>query len=246
MIWSKKPKEEIEFPQSIVVGDAQYLISVIFSKKKSSSVSIKENKLVFRLSSYLSANKAQQHFKQLLEKVVKKIEKTPQRFMGEKTIEDVLENGGFYFAQEFYKLEYAKSRAIKLIDNIFYVNPDSSKENIDKAIKKLLCRKYEHRLYDYVKELNKETYNYTIKGFSLKCVNSKWGHCSHDNKIMLNLKLLNADREIMDYVIFHEISHIKHKNHSKGFWDEVERFCLNYSEMRKRLKINPPQIYDIR
>ena len=92
-------------------------------------------------------------------------------------------------------------------------------------------------------ELNLETYNYKIMGFHINNVNSKWGHCTHDNKIMLNLKLLNAPKEILNYVIFHEISHIKHKNHSSDFWTEVTRFCPNYKNLRRYLKENPPHLF---
>ena len=72
---------------------------------------------------------------------------------------------------------------------------------------------------------------------------SKWGHCTHDDSIMLNLKLLNAEIEILNYVIYHELSHIKHKNHSSNFWAEVEKFCPNYKLLRKKLKNNPPGLF---
>jgi len=87
---------------------------------------------------------------------------------------------------------------------------------------------------------------FKIKGFELKNLNSKWGHCTFDNKIMLNLKLLNAPKEVLDYVIYHELSHIKHKNHSRNFWNEVSIFCKNHKVLRKVLKDESPKIFSLK
>ena len=44
--------------------------------------------------------------------------------------------------------------------------------------------------------------------------------------------------EVIDYVIIHELCHIKHHNHSKDFWDEVEKYMPEYKTHRKWLKDN--------
>ena len=90
---------------------------------------------------------------------------------------------------------------------------------------------------------NRETFNYKIGHVVLKTVNSKWGHCTSKNKIMINLKLLNGNRHILDYVIIHELSHVKHKNHSVEFWKNVEKFCRDHKIKRKELKEDPPKIF---
>ncbi len=65
---------------------------------------------------------------------------------------------------------------------------------------------------------------------------SRWGSCSHDNTINLNLNLLKFPASVIEYVVIHELSHIKHKNHSKKFWDLVEKYCPEYKECEKKLK----------
>lgn len=236
-----KPKEVV-FPDEINIQDNSYEMEVVFSKKKNSSVQVKDNKLIFRLSTYLSKKKANEHFNELLKNIAEKIKKSPKK--QKKQFKEVLELGEFTFSNTLYKLEHThKIRGVKLIDNTFYINPHTKLENIEKHILKLLTSTYLGRLKEYVSVLNEQTYNYGIKDFQLKLLNSKWGHCTHDNIIMLNLKLLNADPEIMNYVIFHELAHIKVKNHSVTFWREVERFCPNYKVLRKALKGNPPEVY---
>ena len=240
MFFSKK---KLEFPTQIGINNQNFQIEVLFSKKKSSSVVIKENTLIFKLSSYLSNSQRESHFKELLLKISKKIEKSP--FKKIISIKEVLNLGYFIFAGEKYFLEYTKNIGVRLKENTFQINAKTKLEIIEKKIIKLLCVRYTQRLKNYVEAKNLETYNYTINGFELKNLNSKWGHCTHDNKIMLNLRLLNIDSKVLDYVIFHEISHIKVKNHSKRFWDEVSRFCLDYKIYRKVLKEKPPVIFNL-
>ncbi|MDV0447107.1 hypothetical protein MsAg5_09810 [Methanosarcinaceae archaeon Ag5] len=66
----------------------------------------------------------------------------------------------------------------------------------------------------------------------------KWGCCSSDNEIRLNWTLIQADTPIIDYIIVHELCHIRHKNHSADFWNLVETIDPNYKEKQKWLKDN--------
>jgi predicted metal-dependent hydrolase len=50
-----------------------------------------------------------------------------------------------------------------------------------------------------------------------------WGSCSPDNKISLNFKLIVAPIQVVDYVLIHELAHIRHKDHSSKFWALVEQ-----------------------
>ena len=239
----KNKSQELVFPKSIEINNINYVIEVLFIKKKNSSVSIKENKIVFRLASNLNNKKANEHFSYLLKKIYQKIERRPsQSLIG---INDVLERGYFNFADQRYNLEYTTTltRSVKLVENTFYIHPKCKSENIEKHIVYQLSIRYNERVKNYVYQKNKQTYNFSIKDIIIKNVSSKWGHCTHDNLIMLNLKLLNAKQEILDYVIIHELAHIKHKNHSTKYWNEVEKYCPNYKKLRKMLKDNPPQLY---
>lgn len=235
-------KNDLVFPEDIDIAGNNYKIKVVLSDKKNSSVSVRDNLLSFKLSKYISAQKTNEHFNELLKKIVKKIEKTPQKF-SKKTFDNIFEKGSFEYANEKYYIEQVSSRGIKLYNNTFYVNSKLKTETIEKTIIKILIDKYYERLKNYLEALNLQTYNYPINGFELKSLTSKWGHCTHDNKILLNAKLLNARKEVLDYVIFHELSHVKVKNHSSRFWAEVQRFCPQYPKIRKELKNNPPEMF---
>ncbi len=71
---------------------------------------------------------------------------------------------------------------------------------------------------------------------SIKSLKSKRGSCSHNQKIVLNLKLIHLPLQFLEYVIIHEVCHLKEKNHSHRFWKLVWDFCPEYKEIRKGLK----------
>ena len=68
--------------------------------------------------------------------------------------------------------------------------------------------------------------------------NKRWGSCSGKNSINFSYNLIMAPVEIIDYVIVHELIHIEEKNHSKKFWQKVEKVIPDYKARRKWLKEN--------
>lgn len=72
---------------------------------------------------------------------------------------------------------------------------------------------------------------------------SRWGSCSHDGVISLCWRLIFAPPEVFNYVIAHELAHLKEMNHSKAFWDEVKRICPDYKFHYKWLKTNGAKLH---
>lgn len=65
---------------------------------------------------------------------------------------------------------------------------------------------------------------------------TRWGSCSSRGNLNFNYRLFFLPEELMDYVIIHELAHRKHMNHSVDFWKEVERYCPQYRDRRKKLR----------
>ena len=73
---------------------------------------------------------------------------------------------------------------------------------------------------------------------SVSSARTRWGSCSGKNAIRYSFRLLYAPKDVIEYVVVHELAHVKYKNHSKLFWREVERLCPDYKNRRKWLKQN--------
>ena len=69
-----------------------------------------------------------------------------------------------------------------------------------------------------------------------------WGSCSKNGNISINCLIMLMPDEVIDYIIVHELCHLKEMNHSKSFWREVERIIPDYNRWQNWLKENGSQI----
>ncbi len=115
-------------------------------------------------------------------------------------------------------------------------NENRKKAFIDpfQAIDRADARK---RLTDRLYHLAKE-HGFTCNNVSIREQKTRWGSCSHKNNISLNLKLVLLPKELIDYVMLHELVHTRIHNHSKRFWAELDRYTGNGKVMARRLRIN--------
>lgn len=122
-----------------------------------------------------------------------------------------------------------------------YISPGLSDESRKETIKEALIKWYEQHFSEIVKERLKN-YSLQLEAAPCKVVikNQKtmWGSCSQKGNINLNWRLVMAPVEIIDYVIVHELCHLKVMNHSKDFWNLVASVLPNCEKSRKWLKAN--------
>jgi predicted metal-dependent hydrolase len=76
------------------------------------------------------------------------------------------------------------------------------------------------------------------KGIRLMTARTQWGSCSPDNRLSFNWKLIMAGDAFIDYVVAHELLHIKEKNHSPRFWGALGSFMPDYRERKAWLDEN--------
>lgn len=80
----------------------------------------------------------------------------------------------------------------------------------------------------------------TIRRWRLSSAATRWGSCSSDGSIMLNWRLIHLDHAVIDYVIVHEIAHLREMNHSKHFWREVGNMLPGFEQARNALRQHDP------
>lgn len=85
---------------------------------------------------------------------------------------------------------------------------------------------YTHRLHLFPREIR------------ITNARSRWGSCSHDNRLSFSWRIILAPLAVIDYILIHELAHIKEKNHSERFWKFLESILPDYRTPRLWLKRN--------
>ncbi len=113
-------------------------------------------------------------------------------------------------------------------------------ENVEKTeISGDFDREIKQILIDYITPLVDEYSErlwYKYKSIRVWKAKTKRWSCSFDQKLMFNINLVHLPTKYIKYVAVHEVCHLKHKNHSKEFWAEVEKFLPDYKETKRELK----------
>lgn len=81
-----------------------------------------------------------------------------------------------------------------------------------------------------------ELHGIKVGKIAIRNQKSRWGSCSKKGNLNFNYKLVFLSPELRDYVIVHEICHIKEFNHGEGFWSLVAEAVPDHRELRKQLK----------
>jgi hypothetical protein len=74
------------------------------------------------------------------------------------------------------------------------------------------------------------------RALRIKEQKTRWGSCSAQGNINLNWKVIMAPDVVIDYLIIHELAHLKYLNHSRDFWNLVSEYVKDYKQLRKWLK----------
>lgn len=80
-----------------------------------------------------------------------------------------------------------------------------------------------------------------LHGWGLSSAHQRWGACSHRRTIRLNWRLIQFEPALIDYVVAHEVAHLRHMNHGAAFWQQVEQLYPDYRKARALLSNHCPQ-----
>ena len=75
-----------------------------------------------------------------------------------------------------------------------------------------------------------------VRRITIRNQRSRWGSCSRRGTISLNWRLVQTPPFVRDYLVLHELAHLREMNHSRRFWDEVARLCPDYGEAERWLR----------
>lgn len=110
-------------------------------------------------------------------------------------------------------------------------NPQSCKN----ALRRWLARKTREHIVPWLFRLAEER-EIELGNVLVRSQRTRWASCSSKRTISLNLRLVCLPEELVRYVLFHELAHCRHMNHSRTFWDEVRSFEPNFERLDAELR----------
>ena len=129
--------------------------------------------------------------------------------------------------------ENVKSYLIDKENKLLLVNKDNQLVAIKKFYKKMATQIFGKRV-EYFGSL----LNLSYKRISIKDQSTRWGSCSNNKVLSFSWRAVIAPSEVIDYLVLHEVCHLKHMDHSVNFWGLVSSVMPNYEKYDKWLKLH--------
>lgn len=219
--------------RKIVLKDIEIEYSIIFKNKKNISIKI-DNKM--NILVYSPKGIAYEYLDKLI------IEKSKWIIKSMENIEkgNLVEEDRVILLGKYYETIIKKSNI-----NRVFIEKDKviiNTVSLEKTYtRKLIVDWYKKIATDIIGARAMEVSNkISIKPSKIIIKNQKsiWGSCNSKKEIRLNWRLVLMPYAVMEYIIIHELCHIKHMNHSKEFWSLVNYYCNDYKKSKIWLKEN--------
>ena len=143
---------------------------------------------------------------------------------------------GFLYLGRTYRLRIVEQQIKPLVlkDGYFYLRTDVLNKAFD-IFKEFYRDKGQSKLRERV-DYYKNKMGVSPGEIRVMELQNRWASCSGKQNLNFHWKCLMAPLRIIDYVVVHELAHMKHKNHTDAFWGEVDKVMHDYSERIAWLK----------
>ncbi len=142
------------------------------------------------------------------------------------------EGNKFALLGKFYPLHL--SSRLKIFDGERFIIPRGSHLAMQNDLISLYCEIAEKYLMKRACAMENLT-GLHAERYRISSADRRWGSCNSRRVIALSWKLIQCPPGTIDYVIIHELAHLKELNHSAKFWKIVSSFCPDYLDLRRRL-----------
>lgn len=232
------------------INGKKYFIEMILSKNKTATARVKEGKIIIKIPNRWPESEKSKALEKLKARMFKAMERNPSRF---EQVEISFNDGqqlallGNTFNINIQNSKGRRSTA-RLIENNIKIrlaeglNDEETKKRVRILIRKAISKSLLPVLTSRVQSINERHFNFQFKSIRIKEMTSRWGSCSSSGCINLSFYLLFAPEEVLDYVIIHELAHIRVRNHGGEFWNLVGSAMPDYLEKRKWLNKNASKI----
>ncbi len=149
--------------------------------------------------------------------------------------EKIPQNEIIKFVEE--KQNWIKKHLVQMYFKAEEIKKQKKEPALTNADIEKLCQKALSVIPDKVKYYA-EIMGVTYGRITIRNQKTRWGSCSSKGNLNFNCLLMLMPDKVLDYVVVHELCHLKQMNHSKKFWKEVERYMPDYKNYKKWLNEN--------
>ena len=207
---------------------------IIRSRRRTISLVItKEPALVIRAPFRISEDYIRDLVNRKMSWIQKKLAEMAKR---PKSGKQFINGENFLFLGNKYTLQFTDNlNKIQILDKLYI--PEKFKTNARKKLIDWYKLQAQEIIIDRTKLLT-EKLNFKPSSVRISGAIRRWGSCNSRRRLNFSWRLIMAPKEVIDYVIIHELAHLKHLNHSNAFWTEVKAILPDYKERVKWLKQN--------
>lgn len=206
------------------LDDIYYDVKVVKKNNKNSYIRVKEDKTILVTTSFLVSKG---YIKDLLDRNQKYL----REMINKRNIEQEKRNSFFFLGVEYDIIMVPTYSETIILNGKIYTR---SMKDLTKWYKKQIDNIFNERLNAVY---NKFEENIPYPKLKIRTMKTRWGVCNkRDDSITINANLIRETIDKLDYVIVHELSHFIHFNHSRSFWNCVEKYAPNYKKIRKALR----------
>lgn len=230
----------------IFINEKHYKVNIFYENRNNSRVSITKTGVNIRIPKQLVKHEQEAQIARFIawaKQTITEKEISFEAIQNEFKDGDVLK---LYDAEIAIEIQEVKSNVIsgklnekklclKIPENL---DAELKAANISKLMSKLVAKSYKARIVNKLLSFNEKFKLGTINQVRLKNNSTNWGSCSSKNNINVSVRLLLAPEFAVDYVLIHELCHLKHRNHSRDFWNLVASCCPEYMKAEEWLKKN--------
>lgn len=212
------------------------MVKIIKQKRKTLSLKVDNDwQVIVKVPNYASKKNILDFLEKYKDWILEKqelVSKNTQKF-------EIWEK--FLFFWEYFELKFDEKKKFFFDEKYFYTNLENSEEikkNFIKFYKKEAKRYIVYKTIEFSKILWLE-----FKEIKINSAKTRWWSCNSKKNINFSFRLILAPKLSIDYVIIHELAHLKEMNHSRQFWSLVDNYCRqiwiwDYKKEQKWLKEN--------
>ncbi|WP_044211493.1 M48 family metallopeptidase [Flammeovirga sp. OC4] len=141
-----------------------------------------------------------------------------------------------YFGRKYYtEVQKGDKNEVLFSGSKFHITlTEVTQENINEQLQSFYRQKCIEKIKPRFNRWIKTT-GYTPSKVSFRKMEKRWGSCTSEDQIILNIDASKLPWQLIDYLILHELCHIPFKDHTKDFWNEIRKHMEDYEGFDKRL-----------